>query len=160
MAAEDEILRAYEAEFEPRTPDRNRGFWLVAGALLAAGTFLVVEILAHRPLADAIGHAQSTLRIVEGEALEIQSETGGFTDADAAGLVDLLPELTFRPAREASTGLDDVSVAASDRTWAAAVRARAGACFYLRLDVGGEPKYGSGPSCTGEAALRADRSSW
>jgi hypothetical protein len=161
MATEDEILRAYEAEFEPEPPGRgNRGFWLVIGVLLAAGVFLVVEILAHRPLADTIGHAQATLRRAQVAAEAIRSETGGFAEADAARLATTAPSIRFRASGEPSAGLDDVSVAASDRIWAAAVQARPGACFYLRLEVGEDPRYGSGVECTGEAALLAAEPRW
>lgn len=161
MATEDEILRAYEAEFRPEPPARsNRGFWLVIGVLLAAGAFLVVEILAHRPLADTIGHAQATLRRAQTAAEAIRTDTGGFTVADAAGLSAAAPGLRFSGASDRSAGLDDVSVAASDRIWAGAVQARPGACFYLRLEVGEDPRYGSGEVCTGEAALGAAKPRW
>ena len=161
VATEDEILRAYEAEFGPEPPARgNRGFWVVAGVLLAAGAFLVVEILAHRPLADTIGHAQATLRRAETAAETIRAETGAFSDADAAGLSAAVPGLHFRGSSDPSTGLDDVSVAASERVWAGAVQARPGACFYLRLEVGADPRYGSGEVCTGEAALRSAEPRW
>jgi hypothetical protein len=161
MATEDEILRAYEAEFEPEAPARrNRGFWIVIGTMLVVGIFLVAEIVAHRPLADTIGHAQHTLRRTQVAAEAILAETGGFAEADVDGLAVAVPDLTFGPSRAASTGLDDVSVAASDREWAAAVRARPGACFYLRLDVGGDARYGSGTECTGAAALLASEPRW
>jgi hypothetical protein len=161
MATEDEILRAYEAELEPEPPVRgNRGFWLVIGVLLAAGVFLVVEILAHRPLADTIGHAQATLRRAQEAAEAVRSETDGFAEADATGLATAAPSLLFREPDEPSRGLDEVSVAASGRTWAVAVQARPGACFYLRLEVGEDPRYGSGAECTGEAALLAAEPRW
>ena len=161
MATEDEILRAYEAEFQPEPPVRgNRGFWLVIGVLLAASVFLVVEILAHRPLADTIGHAQATLRRAQRAAETIRSETGDFADADATGLTTAAPSIRFRVSDEPSAGLDEVSVAASERTWAAAVQARPGACFYLRLEIGEDPRYGSGATCTGEAALLAAEPRW
>ena len=161
MATEDEILRAYEAEFEPDPPARrNRGFWLVVGLLLASAVFLVVEILAHRPLADTIGHAQDSLRRAQGAAEAIRSDTGSFSEADAAGLPASAPGLRFHGPSDPSTGLDDVSVAASDRIWAGAVQARPGACFYLRLEVGEDPRYGSGEVCTGEAALEAAEPRW
>jgi hypothetical protein len=161
VATEDEILRAYEAELGPEPPaGSNRGFWLVVGALFVAAAFLVVEILAHRPLADTIGHAQTTLRRAEAAAETIRSETGGFGEADASGLSQTLPNLRFLGAREPSVGLDDVSVAASDRVWAGAVQARPGACFYLRLEIGADPRYGSGEECTGEAALLAAEPRW
>jgi hypothetical protein len=163
MATEDEILRAYEAEFqqdEEAPSHGNRGFWIVIGTLLAAGIFLVVEILAHRPLADTIGHAQTTLRRAQTAAEAIAEETGGFADADGARLAEDLSGITVRAQGDASSGLDDVSVAASRRVWAAAVQARPGACFYLHLEVGAEPRYGSGTECTGEAALLAADPRW
>jgi hypothetical protein len=161
MSTEDEILRAYEAEFAPEPPARkNRGFWIVMGVLLASGVFLVVEILAHRPLADTIGHAQDTLRRAQGAAETIRSDGGSFAEADGAGLSQAVPSLRFVGSDQASTGLDVVSVAASDEIWAAAVQARPGACFFLRLDVGEDPRYGTGESCTGEAALGAAEPRW
>lgn len=161
MARDDEILRDYEAELAPEAPPRrNRGFWIVIGALLSAGIFLVVEIVAHRPLAETIGHAQHSLRRAQMAAEAILAETGGFAEADAGGLADVLPGLTFQPPQRSSTGLDDVSVAASDRVWAAAVRVRPEACFYLRLERDEDPRYGSGTECTGDAALLADQPRW
>lgn len=162
MATEDEILRAYEAELrsEPQ-PRGNRGFWIVVGTLLLTGIFLVGEILAHRPLADRIGHAQDTLRRGQAAAENIRTETGGFAEADAVGRLEaVLPGISLRSAAEPSTGLDDLSVAASDRVWAAAVQVRPGACFYLRLEMGADPRYGSGTECSGEAALLASEPRW
>ena len=71
-----------------------------------------------------------------------------------------MPDLAFRDAADESFGLDVVSVSASESTWAAAVQARPGACFYLRLDEGADPRYGSGTECTGEAALSASDTRW
>ncbi len=64
------------------------------------------------------------------------------------------------PRDEASFGLDVVSVSSSDTVWAAAVQARPGACFYIRLGVGADPRYGAGTDCTGEAALLAADPRW
>ena len=159
MATDEEILRAYEAELSSeRRP--NRGFWIVAGLLLIACAFLVVEILVHRPLADSIGHAQDSLRRAQAAAEATRADTGGFAQADDVGLERLLGDLTFLMGNEVSTTPDQVSVAASDRVWAAAVAARPGACFYLRLGVGIQPRYGAGSECTGHAALTADQPRW
>lgn len=161
MAADDDVIRAYDAELGPEPPPRsNRGFWVVAGTLAVGGLFLIVEIFANRPLANSIGHAQATLRRAQVAAEIAVARTGSFTDADAASLAERLPGLTFRPADEGSTGLDDLSVSATDTVWAAAVQVRPGACFYLRLGVGADPRYGSGTECTGESALFADDSRW
>ncbi len=59
-----------------------------------------------------------------------------------------------------SVGLDDVSVSASDTVWAAAVQVRPGACFYIRLGAGADPRYGAGTECTGDVALLARDPRW
>ena len=161
MAIDDDVIRAYEEEFRPEpAPRSNRGFWIVAGTFLVSGVFLIVEIFANRPIATSIGHAQSTLRKAQAAAEAVKDRSGSFLDADAKGLAEEETGLTFRSADEASVGLDDVSISASDTVWAAAVQVRPGACFYIRLDVGEDPRYGAGTGCTGEVALLARDSRW
>ena len=161
MAADDEIIRAYDDELGPEPAHRsNRGFWVVAGTLLAGGLFLIVEIFANRPLANSIGHAQDTLRRAQSAAEIALARDGDFVEADADGLTEDIPDLSFRPSHEASVGLEDVSVSASEAVWAAAVQARPGACFYIRLARGADPRYGAGTECTGEAALLAADPRW
>ena len=142
MAIDDEVIRAYEEEFggEP-TPRSNRGFWIVAGTLLVSGVFLMVEIFANRPLANSIGHAQSTLRRAEAAAVTVHDRTGSFEEADATALSEDVAGLSFRTGDRSSVGLDDVSVSASDTVWAAAVQVRPGACFYIRLGAGADPRW-------------------
>jgi hypothetical protein len=161
MATDDDVIRAYEQELgpEPR-PRSNRGFWLVAGALLLGGMFLIVEIFANRPLATSIRHAQDSLRRAQAAAELVYDRTGSFEDADADALADDVPDLAFRPAEEASSGLNDVSVSASETVWAAAVQVRPGACFSIRLGAGTDPRYGAGTVCTGEVALLAEDPRW
>lgn len=161
MAADDDVIRAYDEELGPEPiPRSNRGFWVVAGTMLVGGLFLLVEIFANRPLADSIGHAQDSLRQAQTAAEVVYDRTGSFEDAGAASLEEDVPDLTFRTGDEASFGLDIVSVSASDLVWAAAVQTRPGACFYIRLDVGEDARYGAGTECTGEAALLANDSRW
>jgi hypothetical protein len=161
MSIDDDVIREYEEEFEPEpAPRSNRGFWIIAGTLLVSGVFLIVEIFANRPLATSIGHAQSTLRKAQAAAETVQDRSGSFQDADANGLADEESGLTFRSGDEASVGLDDLSVSASDTVWAAAVQVRPGACFYTRLEVGKDPRYGAGTECTGEIALLARDTRW
>jgi hypothetical protein len=161
MAIDDDVIRAYEEEFgrEP-APRANRGFWIIAGTLLVSGVFLIVEIFANRPLATSIGHAQSTLKRARAAAEIVHGRTGSFQEADAVGLAEDITDLTFRSGAESSVGLDDVSVSASDTIWAAAVRVRPGACFYIKLGAGEDPRYGAGTECTGEVALLANDSRW
>jgi len=161
MAIDDEVIRAYEEEFggEP-TPRSNRGFWIVAGTLLVSGVFLIVEIFANRPLANSIGHAQSSLRKAQTAAELVHDRTGSFEEADATALSEDVAGLSFRSGDGSSVGLDDVSVSASDTVWAAAVQVRPGACFYIRLGAGADPRYGAGTECTGEVALLANDPRW
>ena len=161
MAIDDDVIRAYEEEFGPEpAPRSNRGFWIVAGTLLVSGVFLIVEIFANRPLANTIGHAQSTLRRAEAAAKAVYDRTGSFQEADAGALGEDVTGLSFRSGDGSSVGLDDVSVSASDTVWAAAVQVRPGACFYIRLGAGADPRYGAGTECTGEVALLAADPRW
>ena len=161
MAIDDEVIRAYEEEFGPEPARRsNRGFWIVAGTLLVSGVFLIVEIFANRPLANTIGHAQSTLRRAEAAAKAVYDRTGSFQEAGAGGLGEDVTGLSFRSGDGSSNGLDDVSVSASDTVWAAAVQVRPGACFYIRLGAGADPRYGAGTECTGDVALLARDPRW
>ena len=161
MAIDDEVIRAYEEEFGPEpAPRSNRGFWIVAGTLLVSGVFLIVEIFANRPLANTIGHAQSTLRRAEAAAKAVYDRTGSFQEADAGALGEDVTDLSFRSGDGSSVGLDDVSVYAFDTVWAAAVQLRPGACFYIRLDAGADPRYGAGTECTGDVALLARDPRW
>jgi hypothetical protein len=166
MRDDDELIQAYESELADRTPTRrsNRGFWLVLGTLLVASIVMLVEIFANRPIANTIGHAQHTLRVAQAGAEQRFAETGTFTEADAARLaasgIGDADGLTFVPAGEASLGLDSVSIFASDAEWAAAVEAKPGACFYLRLRAGEDELYGVGTVCTAEQARQATDPRW
>jgi hypothetical protein len=163
VAEDDEILNAYErelADVRPSLRRSNRGFWIVATTIGLACVLLVGEIFANKPIGDAIGHAEHTLRGAQADAERIRGQTGSFEDADVAGLTATGSDRTYRTADDPSTGLDDVSVVASPTEWAAAVQARPGACFYIRLVAGRDPRYGSGTTCTATAALGADETSW
>jgi hypothetical protein len=162
----EDSIRAYEPELRDEDAPRrsNRGFWLVVGALVISSIVLVVEIFANRPIADAIGHAQFDLRAGQAAALATRSSTGSFVGANAAaldqaGLHD--GQLRVVGPDEESSGLDSISVYADETTWAAAVSAQSGACFYLRLDDGrDEPLYGVGTTCTGREALASEGDRW
>jgi hypothetical protein len=161
MAADDELIRAYDEELGPEPiPRSNKGFWVVAGTMLLGGMFLIVEIFANRPLANSIGHAQDSLRRAQAAAEIVYSRTASYEDADPGALEEDVPDLSFRSGDEESFGLDVVSVSASDLEWAAAVQTRPGACFYIHLRVGEDARYGAGTECTGEAALLANDTRW
>ena len=142
-------------------PERhNRGFWLVVGAIGLGCVLLVAAILYNAPMKETIGHAEDTLRVAQGAAQRIHDSDGSFGSADEAALAAADPSHTYRDGAAASTGLDDVSVATSPTSWAAAVEARAGACFYLHLTDAGAVFYGVGTVCTGSVALNATDPRW
>jgi hypothetical protein len=171
---DDDIIETYERELgaessagdlagtEGRKPS-NRGFWIVVGTIVLASVVLVVEIFANRPIANTIGHAQHDLRVAQGVAEAIWSETGSFAGADATGMNErgLGDGLTAVGPVQESSGLQEVSVVARDGVWGAAVTANPGACFYLKLVAGAEePLYGVGETCTGREALEASDTRW
>ena len=108
----------------------------MAGSILVGSIVLVVEIFANRPIANTIGHAQFDLRAAQSAALKISSTSGSFAGANADGLnLERLDEgrLIAVGPDEVSDGVNEVSVYADEDTWAAAVSARPGACFYLKI---------------------------
>ena len=139
---------------------RNRGFWLVVGGVGLASVLLVAAILYNAPMKETIGHAEDTLRVAQAAAQRIHDSDGSFGSADAAALALADPSHTYREGTTPSIGLDDVSVATRPASWAAAVQARPGACFYLHLTDGGGVFYGVGTVCTGSAAMNATDPRW
>src|SRR5436309_2045175 len=131
MRDDDEILEAYENEFEP-SPDpeparrSNRGFWLVTCFLGLACALVLVLIAVNRPIKDTIAHAESTLRDSQSAAQRIHDRSGSYANAIATTLAAADPSNTYRDGGSASTGLDDVSIATGPGSWAAAVQARPG----------------------------------
>jgi hypothetical protein len=142
-------------------PERhNRGFWLVAGSIGLACVFLVAAILYNAPMKETIGHAEDTLRVAQAAAQRIHDASGSFASAGAAALAAADLSHTYRDGATASTGLDDVSIATGPNSWAAAVQARPGACFYLHLTDAGDVFYGVGTVCTGSVAMHATDPRW
>jgi hypothetical protein len=142
-------------------PERhNRGFWLVVGGIGLASVLLVAAILYNAPMKETIGHAEDTLRVAQAAAQRIHDSGGSFGSADAAALAAADTSHTYRDGTTPSAGLDDVSITTGAASWAAAVQARPGACFYLHLTDGGEVFYGVGTVCTGSAAMNATDPRW
>lgn len=163
MQDDDEILEAYEQELSgpaaPRVPYRRHGFGLVLGSIVTASVVLIVAIFANRSIGNDIGRGEHDLRAAMGAARQIQARDGSFAEADADGLAST--GLTFVDADTPSTRPGQISVYASDTTWAATVLVRPGACFYLKVDTDKNiTRYGAGTVCTGTAALTADGGQW
>ena len=142
-------------------PERhNRGFWLVVGGIALACVLLVAAILSNAPMKETIGHAEDTLRVAQAAAQRIHDSDGSFGSADAVAVAAADPSHTYRDGTTPSAGLDDVSIATGPASWAAAVQARPGACFYLHLTDDGDVLYGVGTVCTGSAAMNATDPRW
>jgi hypothetical protein len=97
--------------------------------------------------------ARASLRLVLAAARIASSPRGSFLDAGPGHLTSLQPGYTFVDG--ASTIPRVVSIAATERTWAAAVRAPSGTCYWIRVGVDGRPVTGTSGTCTGAAALGA-----
>jgi hypothetical protein len=162
VPVDDIVLDEVAAEDAPPPPGRlgGRKFWMVAGALLFAGLFVVVEIFANFGVKDTIAHAEHTLGLARTAAGLVRDADGSLGDADAGRLAAVEPSLSWLPGDVQSAGLDQVSVATDGSEWAAAVQARPGACFYLHLTDGAHALYGVGSVCTGQEALQASDPRW
>ena len=106
------------------------------------------------------GDSDGALPIVVRSLVPTNDSGGSFASADAAALAAADPSHTYREGATASTGLDDVSIATGPTSWAAAVQARPGACFYLHLTDAGGIFYGVGTVCTGSVAMHATDPRW
>lgn len=59
-----------------------------------------------------------------------------------------------------STAPSIVSVYNGAAGWAASVRGANNTCYWVAVTPAGPTRYGTGPACTGMAALAADRPAW
>ena len=79
----------------------------------AAGVLVDVAIFANRPLVAAIGRAQHDLRLVHDRAVEVESASGSYLDADAGALALPGDTVTMISGAVAAKGPGQVSVYAS-----------------------------------------------
>jgi hypothetical protein len=136
----------------------NRGFFLVAGAIVLSCLFVVIEIFANFGMKDTIAHAEYTLTKAK-TAIGLAQDRGTET-LDATRMTAVEPTLLWVPGDQGSTGLEVVSLATEDAAWGIAVQAKPGACFYLHRTGSGDVFYGVGTVCTGEQALQATDPRW
>lgn len=162
MPVDDDIALHDEEMAGAPVPERqrNRGFWVVLGALLFGSVFILVEIFANFGVKDTIAHAEHTLRTAQAAAERVHEADGTYAGADHTRLTVVEPTLLWVAGTSASGGLDQVSVASDGSSWGAAVQARPGACFYLHLTPSGDTFYGAGTDCTGQEALQATDPRW
>ena len=157
---DDLVLDDVEAAGAPVSRGSRRGFWVVLGALVFAGIFVLIEIFANFGVKDTIAHAEHSLRLAEAAADRVKQADGSYAGADDVRLTTVEPTLQWNPGDAPSDGLQSVSVATAGSAWGAAVQARPGACFYLHLTDDGSVLYGVGTVCTGQEALQASDPRW
>lgn len=144
----------------PAPRGRARSAWIVFAALGFACVFVVVEIFANLGIKDSIGHAEQTLTVAQAAAERVSAADGDLNGADRTRMSAVEPSLQWIGGGDQATGPNEVSVAAENGDWGAAVEARPGACFYLHLTSDGTTFYGVGTSCTAQEALQATDPSW
>jgi hypothetical protein len=150
-------------------PFKLVGVVLLVVAAAAAFVFLRGADEAGKEIADARSDtltqvdraydaaAQGTVGRAVVVAQTLYAEQGTFT-TDLPTLSAFDPGLRFTSGP--STGPDTVSYAVSGMEFAAAVRSRSGACWWVKVGASSTTSYGSGATCTGSAALAASSSSW
>lgn len=146
--------------------------WLALG-LLVAGVLAFVVLRgageAGRRIGDANSQtlaqiaraqdaaAQGTLGRSVVVAQTLYAERGSF-EADAATLAGY--DARGRFTSGSSNGPRTIAFASTETAFGAAVRSESGACWWLRTDATGVTTYGSGTTCTGQAAFAASAPSW
>ena len=166
MPDDDDILEAYEAEFdgspsEPTPRHGNRGFWMVAGTMALGAVILLVEIFANRPMVNAISRTENDLEAALRTAERIYADGGTFTAADAEALGDADDARTYVDADRSATSPGIVSVYASGDTWAASSPTAQGTCFSVKQVAGEDTRYlVADGACTGIEALGATDTQW
>jgi hypothetical protein len=152
----------------------SRTLALVVGlcGVLVIAAIVGFMTLVHRG-GDSIGAANQTAIAQIGTAQDVQAqltaqqaisvaqqlfaEQGSFAGIDAAAMKRFEPEFAYTAS--ASTGPDVVSVSPSAQGVGIAVRSASGTCFYA-FEAGNTVRYGSGATCTGQAASTASAGSW
>jgi hypothetical protein len=95
----------------------------------------------------------SAIRAVQG----LYADTGSFAQVTPEGLKAFEPTFTYTEG--VSTGPDTVSVRGSSQGVGLAISSDSGTCLYAHVTAGGV-SYGSGATCTGEAAVAASGPAW
>ena len=90
-------------------------------------------------------------------AMQLYEESGSFSDITPQALAAAEPTFTYVTA--ASNGPNTVSVAATDGGVGLAVQSSSGTCLYAFVQPS-TTTYGTGTTCTGDAATDATDASW
>jgi hypothetical protein len=164
--------RASRAEARPGRAGTGRVAWLVAGGIVAVVAIAGVMALMKRG-GEEIASSNQTAVSQIGTADDVQAKMTAQQTASAVqqlyaeqGSYGAITPNALRgvePAADytggASTGPNVVSVSSSSSGVGLAVKSSSGTCFLERFATGGVT-YGTGTTCTGDAAMSASARSW
>jgi hypothetical protein len=102
--------------------------------------------------------AQTTLQGAMAAAKTIFLDDTSYAGMNPAALAEVEPSLTYTDGP--SPALPTISVASTPTAVGLAVMSASGTCFYMKDDAAAGTTYGSGTTCTGQAALSAAAPSW
>jgi hypothetical protein len=145
---------------------------LVAGGIVAVVAIAVVMAVmkgggeqvaqSQRTAVAQIGaaddvQAKATVQQTVASVQQLYAEQGSYGAVTPAALRGVEPSVQYTG--DASTGPKVVSVSSSSDGVGLAVRSASGTCFFEKIASGGVT-YGTGSTCTGQAAMSASARSW
>jgi hypothetical protein len=102
--------------------------------------------------------AQSTLKNAMVASKTLYADNGTYDGLGPADLAGIEPSVTYTDGPSADP--QTVSVAMQGNIAGMAAMSPSGTCFYIRDDAAGGVTFGSGTTCTGQAAMSAAAPSW
>ena len=168
-----------------RSSPRGGGLSFTTPVLAGVGLFLVVALITGyllfiRDAGATVADAESSAVGAIGNAQDLQAQVN-LTNASHAALAlaaegsvdptsggygvageDALMEMTGGGVTftgDPSADPNEISVATSQNEWAAAALSESGTCLYIHLETD-VVFYGSGQTCTGQAAMEAGDQAW
>jgi hypothetical protein len=134
-------------------------FMSKSGHEVADSQATVIQQVDHTRDVQAKQNLQSALLSAKVYFNQNPSGAAGYEGLTPASLADVEPSLQYTDGP--SPSVTTVSVAATADTVALAIEAPSGTCFYARDSATTGTTYGSGTTCTGQAALTgATAASW
>lgn len=168
-----------------RPSPRGGGVSLTTPVLAGVGLFILAALITGylvfiRDAGESVAESQSSAVGQIGNAQDLQAQvnltnashaalalaaegsvdptSGGYAVADVDALLEMAGGgVTFTD--DASADPNEISVATSQNEWAAAALSESGTCLYIHLETD-VVFYGSGQTCTGQAAMAAGDQAW
>lgn len=128
----------------------------IVGTISGTDATRAADVDDDRPAIDATARADA--RTALHAARRAAAGRSTLLDAGPGRLTPPASSLIFVDGPSRAPGV--VSVAATRETWGAAVMGPSGTCYLVRFAHGEGVTYGTGGSCTGDAALRARDRTW